>query len=411
MRIKEFEAYTLKECLQRVRTDLGSDAVILDTQKLKRGGILGFGARDAVRVIAATGVTVGEAANVKREEPAAAPQPSARHQTKERTAMQPKPQPQPTAASAKQPEPGIDNLKRELSDLRSGFDEIKKLLAAGATTAVVREVAPADNTPFPELYKRLTDNDVCPQLARELLAELPDLAGWTGPARLALAETTLADRMAARIQTGGWIEPNPEGTRVVALVGPTGVGKTTTIAKLAAHFALVDRRRVALVSMDTYRIAAVEQLKTYSRIIDLPVQVAHSVADVPRCLEAFRNYDLVLIDTAGRSQKHGTQMEELRAVLQKLQCDTHLVVSSGTKLRDLEEQVQRFSDLGADRLLFTKLDETGAAGTLFSVAARLQLPISYITTGQQVPEDIEAADAERIVRMALRGTEEALAAA
>jgi flagellar biosynthesis protein FlhF len=179
------------------------------------------------------------------------------------------------------------------------------------------------------------------------------------------------------------------------------VGKTTTIAKLAAHFSLVEKRRVGLLTMDTYRIAAVEQLKTYSQIIDIPVQVAYNQSDVVPALRTFENCDLVLIDTAGRSQKNVMQVSELKTLIDMADCETHLVLSASTKERDLCDQVERFLGVGVDRLLFTKLDETTSYGTIYSLAAKYDLPVSYITTGQKVPEDIEVADGTKLAAIVM----------
>ena len=148
------------------------------------------------------------------------------------------------------------------------------------------------------------------------------------------------------------------------------MGKTTTIAKLAAHYALVERKKVALLTIDTYRIAAVEQLKTYSQIIDLPLCVAHSVNDIAPALNQFSNYDLLLVDTAGRSQHNIPQIEELKPYIDALRCETHLVLASPTKEGDLLETARRFSYVRLDRVLFSKLDETSSYGTLLNEIGR-----------------------------------------
>lgn len=239
------------------------------------------------------------------------------------------------------------------------------------------------------------------ELTLELLRALPDLSAWKSQARAPLAESALRDLMAGRIKSGGPIQLKKGQTRVVALIGPTGVGKTTTIAKLAANYALVEKKRVGLVTMDTYRIAAVEQLKTYSQIIDIPIRVAYTQAEVAPALESFAGYDVVLVDTAGRSQKNLMQVSELKSLVDAAGCETHLVVSASTKEKDLFDQIARFREASVDRLLFTKLDETTTYGTMFTAAAKTGLPISYITTGQKVPEDIEPADGVRLATLVM----------
>ncbi len=188
---------------------------------------------------------------------------------------------------------------------------------------------------------------------------------------------------------------------VVALVGPTGVGKTTTIAKLAANFALFEGKSVGLITIDTYRIAAVEQLKTYSEIINLPIEVVYTAAEFKRALVNLEEKELILIDTAGRSQKNKQQIRELRHFFNGRRLDeTHLVLSANTKLEDLLETAESFQEIEYNRLIFTKLDETNNLGNVLEVADRLKIPMSYVTTGQNVPEDIEVATFEVIKRYA-----------
>jgi flagellar biosynthesis protein FlhF len=179
------------------------------------------------------------------------------------------------------------------------------------------------------------------------------------------------------------------------------VGKTTTIAKLAANFALLQRKRVALVTVDTYRIAAVEQLKTYSQIIGLPVSVAYSHEELPAILSEYSDYDLVLIDTAGRSQRHATQIEELKALVATVDCEAHLVLAASTNEQDLIDTARRFAGARVDRIIFSKLDETSRFGALLTVADRTGIPLSFLTTGQKVPEDIEPAEPGKVADLIL----------
>jgi flagellar biosynthesis protein FlhF len=194
----------------------------------------------------------------------------------------------------------------------------------------------------------------------------------------------------------------PLGRRVVAFVGPTGVGKTTTIAKLAAPLALAAQqgrehgRRVGLVILDTYRIAAVEQLKTYGEIMDVPVRVAQGTRGIGAALDALADRDLVFVDTAGRSQKDHEQIAALRRALDDTPCEPHLVVSATAKPTDLLECARVFGVLRPRSLLVTKLDETNTLGPLLALVRESGLGISFVTSGQRVPEDIEPADPARL---------------
>src|SRR5690554_2402748 len=184
---------------------------------------------------------------------------------------------------------------------------------------------------------------------------------------------------------------------VVALVGPTGVGKTTTIAKLAANFALFEGKSVGLVTIDTYRIAAVEQLKTYAEILNLPVRVVYTTGEFKRALLELADKDLILVDTAGRSQKNQKQIRELGQFFNGRRLhETHLVLSTNIKLEDMLEAANAFRELSFNRLIFTKLDETSNIKNMLSFLEKVQVPLSYLTTGQNVPEDIEVASPDVI---------------
>ncbi len=192
------------------------------------------------------------------------------------------------------------------------------------------------------------------------------------------------------VQTYGSIFPEQEGEkRRIALIGPTGVGKTTTIAKLAAAYLLAGGKKVVLITIDTYRIAAVEQLKVYGEIMNLPVEVVVRPEQLAQVLARHQNKDLVLIDTAGRSPRDSVSLDELQAFLTvDPTIETHLVLSATTRDRDLTETYKRFSDLAPRSLLLTKLDECDSAGVLLNVHVRHNCPLSYVANGQQVPEDL-----------------------
>ena len=194
-------------------------------------------------------------------------------------------------------------------------------------------------------------------------------------------------------------------TKVIALVGPTGVGKTTTLAKLAADFALQQNKKVGLVTADTYRIAAVDQLKTYSQIIDIPLQVAFSPQELETTIENYESdYDLILVDTAGRSQNNDLHISELKGFIKKDIIDQiFLVLSATTKTEDMKKIIEVYNQLDFDKLIISKLDETNSLGVVFEALARAQKPISYVTVGQDVPEDIEVAENQKLIDDIIEG--------
>jgi len=195
--------------------------------------------------------------------------------------------------------------------------------------------------------------------------------------------------------------------KVMAFVGPTGVGKTTTLAKLAARFNLMQHKRVAMITADTYRIAATEQLKTYGRIMGIPVEVANSPEEITDILAKYKSSDLVLVDTAGRSPSNEYQMEELKKLVACCQTDEiHLVLSATTKYYDMIRIIERFGmAVPINRMIFTKLDETRFYGAFMNLMNNFQIPLSYYSTGQNVPDDLEVPEvhslADRITQVIL----------
>ena len=198
--------------------------------------------------------------------------------------------------------------------------------------------------------------------------------------------------------------PIAKESRIVALVGPTGVGKTTTVAKLAALNVLAGSRKVGLLTMDTFRIAAVEQLRTYANILNVPLQVVYHRDEVGAALERLADRDLILVDTAGRNFRLDTHVEELQGLLGMIPVDeTFLVLSLTGKLEDLDVIAEAFGNLPVDKFLFTKLDETASYGAILELLWTHRKPLSYLTTGQNVPDDIEVASVERLVRLIFGG--------
>jgi flagellar biosynthesis protein FlhF len=185
-------------------------------------------------------------------------------------------------------------------------------------------------------------------------------------------------------------------------VGPTGVGKTTTIAKLAANYRLREKRRVGLITVDTYRVAAVEQLRTYADIIDLPMEVVATPREMREAVARMNHLDLVLMDTAGRSPRDEVKIQELKSMLAEAEPDeVHLVLSSMAGAKSLIGTAERFADVGTTALLLTKLDEAQSLGHLVSLVQSVRLPVSYLTDGQNVPDDIRVAEAGDMAAMLL----------
>lgn len=305
-------------------------------------------------------------------------------------------------------------VEEELSAIRRLVGQVlqSSRRAEARAARASEDVAPAPSAPGDgplfDLYMRLLDNQTSIEVADALTSAVRDelTAGELSDA--GVVRGAMLRRLARRIA----VEPDTKPpTRtlagrpsVVALIGPTGVGKTTTVAKLAASFKLRHGRRVGLVTADTYRIAAVEQLRTYAEIVGLPMKIALSPRDMADAVDALSDCDVVLVDTAGRSQHDAARLDELGEFLDAARPDaSHLVLSLAAAESVIFAAAERFGAINPRRLILSKLDEAVDFGVIANIAAKVRLPLSYLTTGQEVPDHLEPACADRLARLVLDG--------
>jgi flagellar biosynthesis protein FlhF len=285
-------------------------------------------------------------------------------------------------------------LNQRLDSIQRMLESLNKARHLGDDSEVPPELF--------QLYTELLDSDVEEELSRDLIFRV---RRHVKPEQLHdhdFCKSLLTGLVESDFHVASPIKPTPGRRRVVALVGPTGVGKTTTIAKLAANFRLRDGIKMGLVTVDTYRVAAVEQLRTYAEIIDLPMKVVTSPLEMRRALDELVGLDLVLIDTGGRSPRDELKIQELKTLLAEAQVDeVHLVLSLMAGINNLKSACEKFSAANTTALILTKLDEAAGMGSLLTAARKLPLPVSYLTTGQDVPDDIEPANACRMARLVL----------
>ena len=251
-----------------------------------------------------------------------------------------------------------------------------------------------------DVYLSLLSNEVADEMAKDLVRQireqLPE-SQWQNEYRV---RETLVRYVASRIEVAGPTVLDGPAPRIIAMIGPTGVGKTTTIAKLAAQFKLRQSRSVGLITIDTYRIGAVDQLRTYAEIIDVPLKVVLTAKELQRAVGEFSDLDFILIDTAGRSQRDVLKMNELRQFLNAVKPhETHLVISSTCGHRNVESVLEQFSAFDIDRIVLTKLDEAVGFGIILTVLQRTKQKLSYVTVGQDVPDDIEAGEPRKLAEL------------
>lgn len=297
---------------------------------------------------------------------------------------------QPEAAASD--ESGKDE---EIRDLQNQLEEMKAMLMEMSRNKGAGDAVPT-------LQNAMQSQEVTEKIIQDMIAKLNGTE-ILAPRNSVKAANALEKYIRKAIRVANGITLYSSKPKVVALIGPTGVGKTTTLAKIAAKFVLEQGARVALITADTYRISAVEQLKTYSDILGLPLEIVYNPEALRKAIEKHKDKQLILIDTAGRSQYNEYQMKELSGLLSiDADIEKHLVMSATTKTSDGVELLENFSICQPDRVIFTKVDETGTHGIILNILHRRKVALSYITNGQSVPDDIEPASVERLAELLLR---------
>ena len=419
MIIKRFQAKTEQEAVENAKKELGPGVVIMNVKNVKKKGLFAVFKKNMVEVTVAleeenerTQVPV-KATPVKSE---SIPQPA-------QNSVQGQPEKSPVPLTA------LEQLalvqERELKEQREKEEAQKNLVAAAANAVVLEEKLdnlenllkqqidgndvskdakseePAEDSEQMKfiklLYNTMIDNEVHEKYANQIIEEVEKGAKSNMPFDYFL--TNVYQKMILKFGKPKKIEPAENGPKVVFFVGPTGVGKTTTIAKIASKFCVEEKKKVALLTADTYRIAAAEQLRTYANILEVPFRIIYSDKEVEPIYHEFKDYDYILVDTAGHSHHNEEQRMNSKLMIHSLddvaKTEVYLVLSATTKYRDLVSI--------ADTLIFTKLDETTSLGNLLNLRLHTEAEMSYVTCGQNVPEDIEFFNPQATVKQILGG--------
>jgi flagellar biosynthesis protein FlhF len=401
MKLKTFKASTMPQALAQVKREIGPDAVIVNTRTYTRGGIFGLRSRTIVEVTAREG---------KKENLSPAP---GRNQNAERLRRL------YSVSETQKPLSGLNRIpenpitppsfKKSVPDTIRADNEIKKEINKihGLVENLVKEQRQLHAPQMPEqlfdLYLDLIQKEVADEIAREMIARVQQEMTGNQLLNAHLVQKRFIDVIDNMISATGPIQLNPDNSaRVVALIGPTGVGKTTTIAKLAANLKLRQNKKVGLITIDTYRIGAVDQLRMYAQIIDVPLKVVLTPGELKEAVAVLSDMDVILIDTAGRSQNDELKIQELKTFLDAAAPhEIHLVLSGTSHHTNMLSAAERFKPLGVDRLILTKLDEAIGFGVVLSVMRKVNTSLSYITTGQDVPDDIEVGNGRKLAQMLL----------
>lgn len=393
MIIKKFTAKTEKDATQAARKEMGEEAVIMNVRKVKAKGAFAFLKPQLTEVTAALeeesekytaalssiNNVLNASQNRERQNNAAAPAPEKR----ENSAIEEKLDSlqsfleQQLQKPEEEPEPKVEEPQEE-----SETDKFMKLL-----------------------HTTMLENEVDETYADQILEEIGQLNKPNLPFDYALAN--IYQKMILKFGKPSGITPAKDGVKAIFFIGPTGVGKTTTIAKLASKFRLDEKKKVALLTADTYRIAAAEQLRTYANILEVPFRVVYSEEELGKAVEDFKEYDYILIDTAGHSHQNNEQKENMCKLIgtldEKIEKEIYLVLSATTKYRDLRSIADSYKGIADYKLIFTKLDETTTLGSLLNMRLYTGASLSYVTCGQNVPDDMEEFNPQKTVKRLLGG--------
>lgn len=366
MRIKRYVAENMVKAMAIIKQDMGDNAVILSTKPINKGGFFGYFSKKMIEVTAASDFKNNFLTNDSKT---------------------------------------YEKKNSEIEEIKQGMYELKKLLnnfSYPRDSVNYNKHFNLNTEALNKVYNILINNGVQQKIAMELIEKtVESLKGSELKDEGAIKNAIKIEISNIIKNTFSGIKDNND-KRILAFIGPTGVGKTTSIAKLAAKYSLYNNEKVGLITTDTYRVAAVEQLKIYTEIMGIPLKVVYSPYEMEKSFLAYKDFDIILIDTAGMSSRNKMQLKELKNILEPVPLtDTFLVLSATTKEKDLIEIINNYSLIKTNRLLFTKLDETTTYGSLLNAVNYTNNALSYVTIGQSVPEDIEEADPDKLASLIL----------
>ena len=417
MIIKKYLAKTEKEAIEMAKSELGNHAIVMNIKKVRPKGLAKLFVRGKVEVTAALDETPVYDSSAKKEGKATL------HSGPQKTVENP-------PVEEPKPEIPVVNHASEGSTLEDRLTKLQSLLEKQmsekeedrkkeeekekekpqeqpkeATGAKEEKEQENERTKACKelIHQQLVQNEVDEEIAKSIMDEVNRSLTKNAPLDQILAN--VYQKIILMIGQPYLIDVNSEGkTKFIFFLGSTGVGKTTTIAKIASKLKLEKNANIALVTADTYRIAAVEQLKTYANILSVPLEVIYSPEELGDALEDLSQYDICLVDTAGRSHKNKEQIEDIRALIEQVpisERQVYLVLNAGTKYSDLKEIASVYSELSDFSIIFTKLDETTSAGAMLNMRVKTNCPLSYVTWGQNVPDDIGEIDAQKLAKQLL----------
>ncbi|QHE61307.1 flagellar biosynthesis protein FlhF [Rossellomorea vietnamensis] len=378
MKVKKYTAPSMNEAMKKVRAELGEDAVILNSKVSYTGGFIGLFKKKMIQVIAAIDP---EVENEKLE--------ISRVKTKQ--------------ASSPVIQPALEKEQHDSNRMvESELKELKQMISSMNSRNHFEKFSDDVKEVLLHLKKQDVSDATLFQLGDAMEEKIKSESVQTvNKDEWAYKEVKRFFHQFLKEITFGGISYN---RKYINVIGPTGVGKTTTLAKMAAEAVIEKRMKIAFITTDTYRIAAIEQLKTYAGLLNVPVEVVYKMEDFKKAIEKFVDYDHVFIDTAGRNFRERKYVEDLQKIIDfDHHMETYLVLSLTSKERDMREIISQFSSIDIDRFIFTKSDETSSYGSMINMMSEAKIGAAYVTNGQDVPEDITEVKEDEIVSMLMKG--------
>ncbi|MDE5051513.1 flagellar biosynthesis protein FlhF [Niallia taxi] len=384
MKIKKYIAASMPEAMKQVRAELGNNAVILQSKIVYTGGFLGMFKKRNIEVLAAIDPDLNTS-RPPQEKPMPAPIPAPKLLPKVERNLDL----EVMKELHKSPVPANEEIMKQLARMNQ---HIQKMSESGK---LQMELPIQLQTVIDSLVRQDLEVDIQSRLTAKLL-ERWYLAGANSPVEevYVWAEDFLYEEM--KQYNFGELTLKK---KFINVIGPTGVGKTTTLAKMAAEFMMKHKKKIGFITTDTYRIAAIDQLKTYATILNVPIEVCYNLEDFDKATKSLADCDIILVDTAGRNFRNQQYVQDLKEVVDyNSDMETLLVLSLTAKQTDMEEIYQQFSSIHIDQFIFTKLDETSTYGAMINLVVKYQKGVAYVTTGQNVPDDIMPADPRQIAK-------------
>lgn len=381
MKIKRFVASDYRAAIRQAKNEMGRDAIILHSRQIKRNGIIGWFSPPQIEITVAMDETLQVYTDrVRKNMDAAFPAPTAQIN-----------QQLPFQADAGREVELFEEIKRMnylMEEMKNKFHEVESIKGL--------------SQPVQGFYQMLVESRVKPEIAMHIAASVQNRLPQDNGVEIKWAYEVCLHTLREYVKDISPINLSNKTSRLVFMIGPTGVGKTTTIAKLAANMTFLEGKKAALITLDTYRISAADQLRTFADIMGIPLSVVFSDAEIKEALDKYQDRDIIFVDTAGCSPFNKEQMEDLKRFVKVAQPDDIiLVLSVTTDSDDLINIYHQFKSAGIDKIIFTKLDETTTYGQILNVVYEIRKPIAYVTTGQNVPDDIEVPDSICLARMFL----------